>query len=567
MNTYQLKKSFSQSYFNHVLLLVVMILLSINSSTAQGKHLFILSGQSNMANFNATTSFKPHVDREFGVGNSIIVKEAMGTQPIYQWYKQWKSPTGEIPNPDTRGEIYDRLMAKVYPAIKNIEIATITFVWVQGERDAGQNYGPVYEASLIGVINQLKTDLKRNDINVVLGRLNDFGFGRADYRDWTLVRNIQTNFKKIYPNSTWVHTDDLNDGLSNGVQFVNDIHMTITGYTVFGIRVANAAINLIRSGEISDSEVRDVDGNIYKTIKIGKHIWMKDNLKTTKFTNGEAITMVPTVANTQWGATNTSAYSIFRGGEDNFWKYGLLYNHYTLEDYRGICPAGWRVPDEDDWKALETLAGIPQAELNRMNLWGGTAQKAGGKLKSKNPEMWASPNVDATDELGFNWVAGSQRYAYGEFAEANTFNTSGLLWSADTIVGNKAIRRAINANRADIHRDGALKGVGACVRCVKDAPAVSSINDELKLKLRLMQNFPNPFNQTTQIQFSIPNTSQVRLAVLDMFGREIAVILNNAYAAGNYTVDFDAGNLTSGMYIYRLEANGSVSTRKMTLVK
>lgn len=546
---------------------IVIFSISIKINANNGKHLFILSGQSNMAGLNAETSFLPHLEREFGVGNVIVVKEAQGAQPISMWYKDWKSPNGEIPNPDTRGTIYDQLMNKVSLAIANEQISTITFLWMQGERDARLGYGAVYEASLLGVMNQLKTDLNRQDIHLIIGRLNDFGLSNPQYPDWNSIRQIQVNFTNTYPKSNWIHTDDLNDGLNGTTQYVNDIHMTTTGYTIFGLRCANAAINLIRLEETIESKIRDSEGNIYNTKKIGNLVWMTENLKSTKFANGNPISMVPTAANTQWGSTITPAYSIFRGNLDNFWKYGLLYNFYTLEDERGICPSGWRIPNEDDWQALETIAGVSQASLNRLNIWGGTSEKAGGKLKSTKEGIWASPNLDATDEFGFNWVAGSQRFAYGEFADANTFNTSGFLWSS-AIDGNNAIRRQVSASRSDIHRNSISKGVGACVRCVINAETLSiqDQNSESNL-LNLEQNFPNPFHHTTKIKFSLQTQSQVLLIVYDIHGREIAVLANSEYTAGNYSVNFDANNLSPGIYIYRIKSNGFDVIKKMILLK
>lgn len=84
----------------------------------------------------------------------------------------------------------------------------------------------------------------------------------------------------------------------------------------------------------------------------------------------------------------------------------------------------------------------------------------------------------------------------------------------------------------------------------------------------LKQNFPNPFNPTTNIEFSIPQVSNVSITVFDILGRKVATILDNKRLnAGSNTVSFDASGLASGMYLYRLEAGAFVQTRKMTLIK
>jgi hypothetical protein len=83
----------------------------------------------------------------------------------------------------------------------------------------------------------------------------------------------------------------------------------------------------------------------------------------------------------------------------------------------------------------------------------------------------------------------------------------------------------------------------------------------------LEQNFPNPFNPSTSIRYSIPATGLVKLTVFDMLGRAVAVPVNSIQTAGIYAQTFDASALSSGIYLYRLEHNGRVLTRKMLLVK
>jgi hypothetical protein len=83
----------------------------------------------------------------------------------------------------------------------------------------------------------------------------------------------------------------------------------------------------------------------------------------------------------------------------------------------------------------------------------------------------------------------------------------------------------------------------------------------------LEQNFPNPFNPTTEIGYRIPVTGFVTLEVYDLLGREVATLVNAQMEAGIYTVMFDGAGLASGTYLYRLEVNGFVLTRRLMLVK
>jgi hypothetical protein len=83
----------------------------------------------------------------------------------------------------------------------------------------------------------------------------------------------------------------------------------------------------------------------------------------------------------------------------------------------------------------------------------------------------------------------------------------------------------------------------------------------------LCQNYPNPFNPNTLIKFNLINSAFVTLKVYDMLGREIAVIVNDYLEAGEHTVQFNSGDLSSGIYIYELNANGVKDIKKMILIK
>jgi len=202
-----------------------------------GAHLFILSGQSNMAGLNPDLSFTPAVTEAFGTDHVIVVKDAMGGQPIRRWYRQWAPQGGAVA--ENNGDLYDRLMTNVRSAIEGRQIATVTFVWMQGERDAREGHGSVYARSLAGVIQQLQTDLGRDDITFVIGRLSDFGMTNASYPDWVRVREAQVQVAETSDRGAWVDTDDLNgDG--------DGLHYTRQGYVTLGARFAERAIGLVR---------------------------------------------------------------------------------------------------------------------------------------------------------------------------------------------------------------------------------------------------------------------------------------------------------------------------------
>jgi hypothetical protein len=91
-----------------------------------------------------------------------------------------------------------------------------------------------------------------------------------------------------------------------------------------------------------------------------------------------------------------------------------------------------------------------------------------------------------------------------------------------------------------------------------------------KLKVKeyeLVQNYPNPFNPATIIKYNIPKSGEVKLRVFDILGREVTTLVNSYQKEGRYEVEFNASKLASGVYIYRLEADDFVNSKKMLLVK
>lgn len=81
------------------------------------------------------------------------------------------------------------------------------------------------------------------------------------------------------------------------------------------------------------------------------------------------------------------------------------------------------------------------------------------------------------------------------------------------------------------------------------------------------QNYPNPFNPTTTIEFALPHNSNVKLVVYDILGRSVANLVNGSLTAGYHKVNFNAANLSSGVYFYRIEAGDFVSVKKLMLLK
>lgn len=224
---------------------ILIVLLAGNSGADEGKHLFILSGQSNMAGLDESLTFTPAVTQAFGKDQVIVVKNANSGQSIRSWAKtnhENPPPTrGRVPK--VRGELYDPLIKKVKAAIEGRTLKTVTLVWMQGESDLNNT---AYDAYLKELLQQLRTDLSFREINIVIGRISDSGLDNPKRLEGRLnIRKVQKAFAESHPRGAWVDTDDLNDREVEG-KVVHDLHYTKEGYRILGTRFAKKAIGLIK---------------------------------------------------------------------------------------------------------------------------------------------------------------------------------------------------------------------------------------------------------------------------------------------------------------------------------
>ncbi len=199
----------------------------------------------------------------------------------------------------------------------------------------------------------------------------------------------------------------------------------------------------------NNETISDVDGNVYHTVTIGTQVWMVENLKVTKYRNGDAIPNI--TDNTQWGNLTTGAYCSYDNSAANTNIYGCLYNWYAVNDSRNIAPMGWHVPDDNELLTLTSfLGGI---------------NDAGGKLKEIGTAHWNSPNTGATDQFGYKALPGGSRSNNGTF---NNIGNHGFWWCTSELATFTAWSRSIYADAMSVSRYSIDKLEGLSVRCIKD---------------------------------------------------------------------------------------------------
>ena len=203
---------------------------------------------------------------------------------------------------------------------------------------------------------------------------------------------------------------------------------------------------------VSAQEVKDFDGNIYKTSAYGRQIWIAGNLNVSHFRNGDIVPEAKTAE--EWiiaAKSGRPAWCIYENVPENGSNYGKLYNWFAINDKRGLAPEGWHIPANADWLTLiNNLQGV---------------DIAGTKLKSTTG--WKSKK--GTDNIGFSAVPGGYRNQEGKF---NELGETAQWWSNSEPVeitpSGKIFTVKLSDNSFEVSYVQSEKGEGFSVRCVKN---------------------------------------------------------------------------------------------------
>lgn len=236
----------------------------------------------------------------------------------------------------------------------------------------------------------------------------------------------------------------------------------------------------------TDSIIDIRDNQIYKVVKIGPQWWMQENLNIGTRINGIQ-------GASDNGITEKYCYGDIAG---NCNIYGGLYQWNEMMDYslsdngnpgniRGLCPVGWHLPTDEEWKELEMYVGMNQIEADKTDTWRGSNE--GGKLKETGTTHWNDPNQDATNEIGFTALPGSCRYAsfdyLGNYAD---------FWSSTDGSSDLAWYRGLSYISSGVYRNKADKVFGFSVRCLRDSSQFSYLTiSDLNFRPVSILNFYN----------------------------------------------------------------------------
>jgi uncharacterized protein (TIGR02145 family) len=184
---------------------------------------------------------------------------------------------------------------------------------------------------------------------------------------------------------------------------------------------------------------------------------MSENLRVTKYRDGTAIPLdasgdpAGNASGQTWSGLSTGARTVYAHDNANLTTYGYLYNWFAVNDAKGLCPLGWHVPTDAEWKTLtDFLGGL---------------SVAGGKMKSTGTTLWNAPNTGADNSSGFSALPGGFRYQFGAFVG---IRVNAFIWSASESDSSNAWSRFLNNGNSSANRVSSHKKLGASVRCLRN---------------------------------------------------------------------------------------------------
>jgi uncharacterized protein (TIGR02145 family) len=266
------------------------------------------------------------------------------------------------------------------------------------------------------------------------------------------------------------------DGIGMGV-FTSNL-ISLTPETTYFVRAYATNLNGTAYGDelsfstasalfaCGISTINDIDGNIYNTVLIGTQCWMKENLKTTKYRNGDPIPNV--IIEDEWYNLTSGAFAWY---DHNFlWKdiYGALYNGHATVDIRGLCPFGWRMPDSSNWDELVVYIGGPDAPNgNNLKSCRQYQSPLGGECATNEHPVWGWHETHyGIDFYGFSGLPGGFRYADWGTASFFAMTLSGFWW--EVFQGSQARVRGLSYNDGGFSTSVYNMQFGMSVRCVRE---------------------------------------------------------------------------------------------------
>lgn len=304
-------------------------------------------------------------------------------------------------------------------------------------------------------------------------------------------------------------------------------------------------LNISLTAGTKENIVTDYDGNVYNTIEVGQQTWLKENLKSLHYSDG---TSIPDVVAYNDDDSLANIYG-------RLYSWNAAMNNSTEEGAQGVCPCGWHVPSDTEWLELE-------------NYLGGAAI-AGGKMKESGTAHWKSPNTGADNSSGFTALPAGEYDAYYNPNSFQLFKEYAVFWTSTEVSTTKARERYLAYNNSASSIYDWYKVMKYSIRCIKDAVSTGK-EDNINLipsSIKLYQNFPNPFNPQTKIEYFLPASNEIIFSVYNSLGQKVRNLFSGKQSSGYHEVILRGDNLPSGIYYYSLKSEKINLIKKCLLIK
>lgn len=308
--------------------------------------------------------------------------------------------------------------------LKNLEYNTTYYVRTYASNSKGVAYGTEVSFHTIEHLAKVSTG-QTSDISssglIISGNIESYSETVTDHGFcWSEKEHPTINDQKIALGSGTPTFQSTINNLKQGTQYY------IRAYATNALGVSYGSVTSFTTLE---DVLKDIDGNLYTSVIIGNQEWMVENLRVTHFSNGDPI---PDLANLS---------------ETYVKNYGRLYSGNTVKDPRGIAPAGWHIPSQQEWKTLTTFLGANPA------------------IKAKSKALWLTPGTESYNSSGFTALPG------GYHVEGGTYDIGsiGFWWTSSAFTDPSSLWRIAMVDNVNIIGEDALSKVfHLSIRLIKD---------------------------------------------------------------------------------------------------
>lgn len=347
-------------------------------------------------------------------------------------------------------------------SLSSLEGNTTYYVRAYATNELGTGYGEIKSFKTLSAIPTVATTSISN-----VTQHTCLSGGKITYDGGYSIKDYGVCWSTS-PNPNWYDKNSKNALITNGTftSTIFSLSLNTTYYirayarnekgTGYGneITLTTMANPILFNADMTYGSVTDIEGNIYKTIELGSQVWMAENLKTQKYSNGDVIGTTK-LARSDISKDSSPKYQwVYDSIQQNLAIYGRLYTWHVATDSRNVCPIGWHVPTQQEWLTIGSYLGADG--------------KDGGRLKENGLTHWNEPNTDATNETGFTSLPAGWRSPWGGSDSYNRLGQIGDFWTSTEASATLGTCFMLDSDMGALTYSGLNKAFGLSIRCLKD---------------------------------------------------------------------------------------------------